>query len=30
VPIAASFSVEQIRDAVELQRPVKGKVVIDL
>ena len=32
VPIAASFPVEQIRDAVELQagRHVNGKVVIDL
>jgi len=32
VPIAASFPVEQIRSAVELQadRHVKGKVVIDL
>ena len=32
VPIAASFPVEQIRTAVELQagRRVKGKVVIDL
>ncbi|XXX58173.1 zinc-binding dehydrogenase [Sorangium sp. So ce124] len=32
VPIAASFPVEQIRAAVELQagRHVKGKVVIDL
>ena len=32
VPIAASFPVEQIRKAVELQagRHVKGKVVIDL
>ena len=32
VPIAASFPVEQIRTAVELQagRHVKGKVVIDL
>ena len=32
VPIAASFQVEQIRTAVELQagRHVKGKVVIDL
>ena len=32
VPIAASFPVEQIRPAAELQagRHVKGKVVIDL
>ena len=32
VPIAASFPVEQIRAAAELQagRHVKGKVVIDL
>jgi hypothetical protein len=32
VPIAASFPVEKIRDAVELQaaRHVHGKVVIDL
>ncbi|MEA5358405.1 zinc-binding dehydrogenase [Amycolatopsis sp., V23-08] len=32
VPIAASFPIEQIRDAAELQarRHVKGKVVIHL